>query len=129
MEQEDSFIESFESLLDTLKRLVVKPVKRVTGFASLGFLLIVLLFLSLIFVFIGIIKIMQGLGLLLGVNPTGFAFASLVPGAFSAVRFAPAVRQVFPTGVQKKRPPICLWFLSEAAETSPGSRRGRYPKS
>ena len=77
MEQEDSFLESFESLLDTIKRLVVKPVKRVTGFASLGFLLIVLLFLSLIFIFIGIIKIMQGLGLLLGINPTGFAFASL----------------------------------------------------
>ena len=77
MEQEDSFIESFEGLLNTIKRLVVKPVKRVTGFASLGFLLIVLLFLSLIFIFIGIIKIMQGLGLLLGVNPTGFAFASL----------------------------------------------------
>ena len=77
MEQEDSFLESFESLLDTIKRLVVKPVKRVSGFASLGFLLIVLLFLSLIFIFIGIIKIMQGLGLILGVNPTGFAFASL----------------------------------------------------
>ena len=77
MEQEDSFLESFESLLDTIKRLVVKPIKRVTGFASLGFLLIVLLFLSLIFIFIGIIKIMQGLGLLLGVNPTGFASASL----------------------------------------------------
>jgi hypothetical protein len=77
MEQEDSFLESFESLLDTIKRLVVKPIKRVAGFASLGFLLIVLLFLSLIFIFIGIIKIMQGLGLLLGVNPTGFAFASL----------------------------------------------------
>ena len=77
MEQEDSFLESFEGLLNTIKRLVVKPIKRVTGFASLGFLLIVLLFLSLIFIFIGIIKIMQGLGLLLGVNPTGFAFASL----------------------------------------------------
>ena len=77
MEQEDSFIESFESLLNTIKRLVVKPVKRVAGFASLGFLLVVLLFLSLIFIFIGIIKIMQGLGLILGVNPTGFAFASL----------------------------------------------------
>ncbi len=77
MEQEDSFLESLERLLDTIKRLVVKPVKRVTGFASLGFLLIVLLVLSLIFIFIGIIKIMQGLGLLLGVNPTGFAFASL----------------------------------------------------
>ena len=77
MEQEDSFIESFESLLNTIKRLVVKPVKRVAGFASLGFLLVVLLFLSLIFIFIGIIKIMQGLGLRIGVNPTGFAFASL----------------------------------------------------
>ena len=77
MEQEDSFIESFESLLNAIKRLVVKPVKRVAGFASLGFLLVVLLFLSLIFIFIGIIKIMQGLGLLLGINPTGFAFASL----------------------------------------------------
>jgi len=49
----------------------------VAGFASLGFLLVVLLFLALIFVFIGIIKIMQGFGLLLGVNPSGFAFASL----------------------------------------------------
>ena len=77
MEQEDSFLESFESLLDTIKRLVVKPVKRVAGFASLGFLLNVVMFLSLIFIFIGIIKIMQGLGLILGVNPTGFAFASL----------------------------------------------------
>ena len=64
-------------LVAKIKKLVVKPVERVTGFASLGFLLIVLLFLSLIFIFIGIIKIMQGLGLLLGVNPTGFAFASL----------------------------------------------------
>ena len=77
MEQEDSFIESFDNLLVTVKRLIVRPVKRVAGFASLGFLLIVLLFLSLIFIFIGIIKIMQGLGLLIGVNPTGFAFASL----------------------------------------------------
>ena len=77
MEQEDSFIESFDNLLVTVKRLIVRPVKRAAGFASLGFLLIVLLFLSLIFTFIGIIKIMQGLGLLLGVNPTGFAFASL----------------------------------------------------
>tara|TARA_Y100001970_G_scaffold61636_1_gene78725 strand:+ start:4999 stop:5283 length:285 start_codon:yes stop_codon:yes gene_type:complete len=77
MEQEDSFIEALESLIDTIKKLIVKPVKRVAGFASLGFLLVVLLFLALIFVFIGIIKIMQGFGLLLGVNPSGFAFASL----------------------------------------------------
>jgi len=77
MEQEDSFVESVESLIETIKRLIVKPVKRITGFASVGFLLIVLLILSLIFLFIGIIKIMQGIGLLLGINPTGFAFASI----------------------------------------------------
>ena len=77
MEQEDSFVESVESLIETIKRLVVKPVKRITGFASVGFLLIVLLILALIFLFIGIIKIMQGIGLLLGINPTGFAFASI----------------------------------------------------
>ena len=78
MEQEDSFVESVESLIETIKRLIVKPVKRITGFASVGFLLVVLLILALIFLFIGIIKIMQGIGLLLGINPTGFAFASIV---------------------------------------------------
>jgi len=77
MEQEDSFVESVESLIETIKRLIVKPVKRITGFASVGFLLLVLLILALIFLFIGIIKIMQGIGLLLGINPTGFAFASI----------------------------------------------------
>ena len=77
MEQEDSFVESVESLIETVKRLIVKPVKRITGFASVGFLLVVLLILALIFLFIGIIKIMQGIGLLLGINPTGFAFASI----------------------------------------------------
>ena len=77
MEQEDSFVESVESLIETFKRLIVKPVKRITGFASVGFLLVVLLILALIFLFIGIIKIMQGIGLLLGINPTGFAFASI----------------------------------------------------
>ena len=77
MEQEDSFVESVESLIETIKRLIVKPVKRITGFASVGFLLVVLLILALIFLFIGIIKIMQGIGLLLGINPTGFAFASI----------------------------------------------------
>ena len=77
MEQEDSFVKSVESLIETIKRLVVKPVKRITGFASVGFLLVVLLILALIFLFIGIIKIMQGIGLLLGINPTGFAFASI----------------------------------------------------
>ena len=77
MEQEDSFVESVESLIETIKRLIIKPVKRITGFASVGFLLVVLLILALIFLFIGIIKIMQGIGLLLGINPTGFAFASI----------------------------------------------------
>ena len=77
MEQEDGFVESVESLIETIKRLIVKPVKRITGFASVGFLLVVLLILALIFLFIGIIKIMQGIGLLLGINPTGFAFASI----------------------------------------------------
>ena len=77
MEQEDSFVKSVESLIETIKRLIVKPVKRITGFASVGFLLVVLLILALIFLFIVIIKIMQGIGLLLGINPTGFAFASI----------------------------------------------------
>ena len=43
----------------------------------MGFLLVVLLLMALGFLIIGIIKIMQGLGLLLGINPTGFAFASI----------------------------------------------------
>ena len=77
MEQEDSFVESVESLIETIKRLVVKPVKRVAGFASMGFMLVVLLLMALGFLIIGIIKIMQGLGLLLGINPTGFAFSSI----------------------------------------------------
>ena len=77
MEQEDSFVDSVESLIETIKRLIVKPVKRITGFASVGFLLVVLLILALIFLFIGIIKIIQGIGLLLGINLTGFAFASI----------------------------------------------------
>ena len=64
MEQEDSFVESVESLIETIKRLVVKPIKRVAGFASMGFMLVVLLLMALGFLIIGIIKIMQGLGLL-----------------------------------------------------------------
>ena len=77
MEQEDSFVESVESLIETIKRLVVRPIKRVAGFASMGFMLVVLLLMALGFLIIGIIKIMQGLGLLLGINPNGFAFASI----------------------------------------------------
>ena len=57
MEQEDSFVESVESLIETIKRLVVKPVKRIAGFASMGLLLVVLLLMSLGFLIIGIIKL------------------------------------------------------------------------
>ena len=69
MEHEDSFVESVEGLIETIKKLIVKPVKRITGFASVGFLLVVLLILALVFLFIGVIKIMQGIGFLLGINP------------------------------------------------------------
>jgi hypothetical protein len=77
MEEKDTFVESIESLIETIKKLIVKPVKRITGFASMGVLLVVLLILALIFLFIGVVKLMQGLGLLLGIDPTGFAFATL----------------------------------------------------
>ncbi len=75
--EEDSFIESVESLIKSVKDLIVQPVKRLTGFASLGLLLVVLLITAVIFLFSGILKIMQGLGILLGVNPTGFAMGAL----------------------------------------------------
>jgi len=75
--EEDSFVESVDSLIQTIKELIVRPIQRFTGFASLGLLLVVLLLTSLVFLFMGVIKIMQGLGLLLGVNPTGFALAAL----------------------------------------------------
>ena len=69
--EEDSFVESIDSLIKTIKDLIVRPIRRFTGFASLGLLLVVLLLTSLVFLFMGVIKIMQGLGVLLGVNPTG----------------------------------------------------------
>ena len=75
--EEDSFIESVESLIKSVKDLIVRPVKRLTGFASLGLLLVVLLITAVICLFSGILKIMQGLGLLVGVNPTGFARGAL----------------------------------------------------
>ena len=75
--EEDGFIESVDGLIKTIKDLIVKPIQRITGFASLGFLLVVLLLTSLVFLFIGIIKIMQGLGVMLGVNPSGFALGAL----------------------------------------------------
>tara|TARA_B100000287_G_scaffold392744_1_gene405384 strand:+ start:273 stop:557 length:285 start_codon:yes stop_codon:yes gene_type:complete len=75
--EEDSFIESIDGLIKTIKELIVRPIQRFTGFASLGLLLVVLLLTSLVFLFMGVIKIMQGIGVLVGVNPTGFALAAL----------------------------------------------------
>ena len=75
--EEDSFVESIDSLIKTIKDLIVRPIQRFTGFASLGLLLVVLLLTALVFLFMGVIKIMQGLGVLLGVNTTGFALAAL----------------------------------------------------
>ena len=42
--EEDKFIETFESLIKTIKDLIVKPVKRFTGFAlsALGIVFLVL---------------------------------------------------------------------------------------
>ena len=51
--EDDKFLETFESLIKTLKDLIVKPVKRFTGFASLGLLLIVLLLTALVFFIYG----------------------------------------------------------------------------
>ena len=75
--EEDKFIDTFESLIKTIKDIVVRPVKRFAGFASLGLLLIVLLLTALVFLFMGVLKIMQDLGVLVGVNPTGFALSAL----------------------------------------------------
>ena len=52
--EEDGFIESVDGLIKTIKDLIVKPIQRFTGFASLGLLLVVLLLTSLVFLFIGI---------------------------------------------------------------------------
>ena len=52
--EEDSFVDSVDSLIKTIKELVVRPIQRFTGFASLGLLLVVLLLTSLVFLFMGI---------------------------------------------------------------------------
>ena len=75
--ESDSFTEAVESLVETIKKVVVKPIKRFTGFLSLGFVLIALLLMSLVFFFMGSLKIIQGLGFYLGVNPAGFAMGML----------------------------------------------------
>ena len=73
----DSFTEAVEGLVKTIKEVVIKPIKRLSGFLSLGFVLLALLIMSLIFFFMGSLKIIQGLGFSLGVNPAGFAMAML----------------------------------------------------
>ena len=47
--EEDSFVESIDSLIKTIKDLIVRPIQRFTGFASLGLLLVVLLLTALVF--------------------------------------------------------------------------------
>ena len=57
--EDDKFLETFESLIKTIKDLIVKPVKRFTGFASLGLLLIVLLLTALVFLFMGVLMLLN----------------------------------------------------------------------
>ena len=75
--EDDSFTEAIDSLVETMRDLIVKPIKRVTGFITLGFVLIELLIMSIVFFFMGSLKIVQGLGVSLGLNPAGFAMAML----------------------------------------------------
>ena len=75
--EDDSFTEAIDSLVETMRDLIVKPIKRVTGFITLGFVLIALLIMSIVFFFMGSLKIVQGLGFSLGLNPAGFAMAML----------------------------------------------------
>ena len=49
--EEDSFVESIDSLIKTIKDLIVRPIQRFTGFASLGLLLLDLLLTALVFLF------------------------------------------------------------------------------
>ena len=75
--EDDSFTEAIDSLVETMRDLIVKPIKRVTGFITLRFVLIALLIMSIVFFFMGSLKIVQGLGFSLGLNPAGFAMAML----------------------------------------------------
>jgi len=75
--EDDSFTEAIDSLVETMRDLIVKPIKRVTGFITLGFVLIALLIMSIVFFLMGSLKIVQGLGFSLGLNPAGFAMAML----------------------------------------------------
>jgi len=75
--QDDNFTDAVDSLVETMRDLIVKPIKRFTGFITLGFVLIVLLVMSIVFFFMGSLKVVQGLGFSLGLNPAGFAMAML----------------------------------------------------
>ena len=75
--EDDSFTDAVDSLVETIRDLIVKPIKRFTGFITLGFVLIVLLVMSIVFFFMGSLKVVQGLGFSLGLNPAGFAMAML----------------------------------------------------
>jgi len=75
--EDDSFTDAVDSLIGTIRDLIVKPIKRFTGFITLGLVLIVLLIMSIVFFFMGSLKVVQGLGFSLGLNPAGFSMAML----------------------------------------------------
>ena len=94
--EEDSFVESIDSLIKTIKDLIVRPIQRFTGFASLGLLLVVLLLTALVFLFMGVLKIMQGLGVLIGFTTTGFGLGAVTAmmGEKAAMACTVAVEKV-----------------------------------
>ena len=75
--EEDGFTEALEGLVQTIRDVLIKPIKRFTGFLSLGFVLVALIIMSVVFFFMGSLKVIQGMGFYLGVNPAGFAMAML----------------------------------------------------
>ena len=75
--EDDSFTDAVDSLVETIRNLIVKPIKRFTGFLTLGLVLIALLVMSVVFFFMGSLKVVQGLGFSLGLNPAGFAMTML----------------------------------------------------
>ena len=75
--EDDSFTGAVDGLVGTIRDLVVKPIKRFTGFLTLGLVLIALLIMSIVFFFMGSLRIIQGLGFSLGLNPAGFAMTML----------------------------------------------------
>ena len=49
---DDSFTDAIDGLVATIRDLFIKPIKRFTGFLTLGFVLIALLVMSFVFFFI-----------------------------------------------------------------------------